>query len=183
MLYPGCSIHITPSFFFPHVIYVDSSPVAQAFFADRQGVLAYVNSRKTYRSPAHLRFLAQDYTRALPLEPGRFDLVVSLFAGDIARNCSRYLKRGGLLLTNNHHGDAAQAAALRDLELISVIRFRRKDYVFVDELPGDRLPRFGPPKTERYLKSSSNGLTYVENDEYFVFQCRPYPRIPGRRSP
>jgi hypothetical protein len=38
VLYPGCSIHITPGFYFPHVVFVDRSPSTLSFFA--QGVLS-----------------------------------------------------------------------------------------------------------------------------------------------
>ena len=33
VLYPGCSIHITPSFYFQHVVYVDISEAAKDFFS------------------------------------------------------------------------------------------------------------------------------------------------------
>ena len=36
VLYPGCSIHITPSFYFQHTVYVDISETAKKFFEDNQ---------------------------------------------------------------------------------------------------------------------------------------------------
>lgn len=34
VIYPGCSIHITPSFYFQHVLYIDRSQAATDFFSD-----------------------------------------------------------------------------------------------------------------------------------------------------
>ena len=39
VLYPGCSIHVNPSFHFPHVVYVDTSDTARRCFAAAADVL------------------------------------------------------------------------------------------------------------------------------------------------
>ncbi len=173
VLYPGSSIHITPSFFFPHVVYVDPSPLAEAFFADREGIMAYIDGNKSYRRSAHVRFLPQDCRTALPLLEGSFDLLISLFAGGISASCGKYVKPGGLLLADNHHGEAQQAASAGPFELISVIRYAKHAYSILerglDGVPSGK----ETSRTKQYLKRASQGLVYVENVEYYVFRKRP----------
>jgi hypothetical protein len=54
VLYPGCSIHITPAFYFPHVVFVDQAPQAVAFFSDRAPILDLVNRRRKYQRKSWL---------------------------------------------------------------------------------------------------------------------------------
>ena len=57
VLYPGSSIHITPSFYFPHVVYVDTHEVAQKFFADHETVVGFITSNKKYQQSGFIRFI------------------------------------------------------------------------------------------------------------------------------
>lgn len=148
VLYPGSSVHITPSFFFPHVVYVDTSATSGAFFADRAAVLAFIATRKHYQRSAYIAYIAQDYTQPLPLREGSFDLLLSLYAANVARSCARYLKPGGLLLSNDHYGDAREALADPQLALIAAIRRRGRAYRFeMEDLEGYLVPR--PPGRRR----------------------------------
>ena len=61
VLYPGCMVHITPSFYFPHVVYVDKHDVAHHFFSDLEAVKVYINRKKTYKRSAYIRFIEQDF--------------------------------------------------------------------------------------------------------------------------
>jgi len=110
VLYPGCSSHITPSLYYPHVIYVDKSQAAAQFFAEEKALLEFVKRSKHYKQSAYLRLIRQDYSNPLPFMEGSFDLLLVLFAGEISKACIRYLKPGGMLLTNNHQGDAIVAS-------------------------------------------------------------------------
>lgn len=125
VLYPGCSVHITPSLYFPHVVYVDRSDAAAQFFADEQSLLEFVDHNKYYKPSTYIRFIQQDYSQPLLLREGTFDLLLSLFAGRIAKSCAQHLKSGGLLLTNNHQGDALDAAHDPTLKLKAVIQFQK----------------------------------------------------------
>jgi len=171
VLYPGCSIHIAPSFVFPHVVYVDRSPEAIQFFADTAAIQAYIDSKKKYKRSAYFRFIAQDYT--LPLEEQSFDLLLALFAGVISSVCKPYLKTGGLLVTNNSQGDAQQAANDPDFQLMAVVRYQKKNYMLVKENPELILAAANRDKTKHYLKQTSCGVQYTEEEDYFVFQKRP----------
>ncbi len=171
VLYPGSFVHITPSFFFPHVVYIDRDPKAQAFFADRHSVLAYINSHKTYRRSAYFRFIAHDYAAAVPQLDEEFDLLISLHAGGIYPACQNYLKRGGILLTNNHHHEAEEATSNDEFKLVAVVQFRKNKYSFVAENL-DRIVanQIRATRARRYLKQSNQGVTYIENEDYYIYQ-------------
>jgi len=171
-LYPGSSVHITPSFYFPHVVYLDRSQTAVDFFADETAVLAYINRKKTYKRSAYIRFIAQDYAEDLPLPEGSFDLLLALFAPNVVQTCQHYLKKGGLLVSNNFQDEALTAAARPEFELIAVIRYQKKVYVLVQEEPEKWLRTTKNAKTKRYLKQASSGFAYVEAEDYFVFKKR-----------
>lgn len=168
VLYPGCSVHVTPSLYFPHVVYVDQSEAAEKFFSDETSILEFVNRHKQYQQSAYIRFIRQDYFQPLPLREAGFDLLLALFAGGIARSCARYLKPGGLLLTNNHQGDAVDAAQPGSLELSAVIQFKKGDYKINNKLPPGEIPV--QKSNARYLKQGSRGTAYVENETYYLFK-------------
>ena len=188
-LYPGSFIHITPSFFFPHVVYVDQSPSAIEFFADALGVLQYINRNKKYKRSPYVRFIAQDYSTALPLREGQFDLLISLYASGISRSCKKYLKIGGILVTNNFQNDAREAAIDSEFQLISIVRNRKKSYTLVEDTPKDILVCQGEARTKRYTKQTSSGIEYTEIEDYFIFRrrgadaaCRRTPYICGNEQ-
>jgi hypothetical protein len=129
VLYPGCSGHITPSFFFPHVVYVDKNPTAIEFFADVDAVSKHVARNK---KSSYFHFIAQDYLKAMPLREVKFDLLLSLYAGGVARTCKKYLRIGGILLTNNHHNEAREAAVDNEFRLVSVVKYRAGKYTCIE---------------------------------------------------
>ena len=65
VLYPGSYVHLTPSFVFPTVVYVDTDKRADKFFANRLGVEALVNKRKQYDGRSEISFHHADYTTDL----------------------------------------------------------------------------------------------------------------------
>lgn len=168
VLYPGCSVHITPSLYFPHVVYVDQSEAAATFFAGEKSLREFLNRNKHYRASAYFRFLQQDYFQSLPLPEGTFDLLLSLFAGGIARACAKYLKPGGRLLTNNHQGDARDAARDPGLKLKAILRFQKGEY-FVREAGPDDLNVPAEKPDNKYLRQTDQGVEYIENETYYVF--------------
>jgi len=132
VLYPGSSVHVTPSFFFQHVVYVDRSEMSRDFFARAQAVIELVNARKRYRQQPFIHFVEQDFTAELPVPESSFDVLLALYAGGISRACARYVKPGGCVLTNDHHGDARDAAELSGFELQAVVQERRGKLLFED---------------------------------------------------
>lgn len=169
VLYPGCSVHITPSLFFSHVVYVDQSESSAQFFSDQGSILHHIDRHKNYKRPPYLRFIRQDYLQPLPLLDGKFDLLLALFAGGVARSCKRYLKRGGLLVTNNHRNDAAEALQDDEWRLVSTICFRRGQYIISEEgMDAINIPVQKSHKNA--LRQSSGGVEYIEHEPYYVFE-------------
>lgn len=169
VLYPGCSIHITPSLFFPHVVYVDQSEWSARFFSDQEFILRYINRHQNYKRSAYVRFIRQDYLQPLPLMDGSFDLLLALFAGGVSRSCTRYLKRGGFLITNNHQNDAADANRDKELRLISTISFRHGKYI-IDEEGMDAIKIPIQKSYKKALRQSSGSVEYIERETYFVLE-------------
>lgn len=170
-LYPGCSIHITPSFYFQHVIYVDISETAKKFFDDNQNILSIINGNKKYKQSAYIQFIHGDYTKELPLRENNYDLLLSIYAGGITKYCNKYIKPGGIIVSNNHQNDAKEALKDSSLKLEALIR-RKGDKYHIENDTGEKILRVlqehGMPL--KNMKKSSNGLNYVDNEYYFVFK-------------
>ena len=169
VLYPGCSIHITPSIYFPHVVYVDQSQAAARFFADEDSLREFLSRNKRYKQSAYFRFIPQDYSTPLPLMDDSFDLLLALFAEGISKSCTRYLRVGGTLLTNNHRGDGLDAARDDRLVFQSTIRFRKGKYRIEKESP-DLGNIHAQKLSSKSLQQVSQGMVYVENETYYVFK-------------
>jgi len=169
VLYPGCFLHVTPSFWFQHVVYVDRHELPARFFASEAAVREFVDARRHYRPPAYVRFVPADYVAApLPVAEASFDLVLALFAPDVARACARYLRPGGLLVSNDHMGDAAQAVRHPELRLVSVVDEHRGTFAIRD----DNLDGYLVPKPAGALKGRQIGgrPTYVRSASAYVFR-------------
>lgn len=168
VLYPGCSVHVTPSLYFPHVVYVDKSEATAQFFAEEERILDFVKRNKHYKQSAYIRFIHQDYSQPLPLRKGSFDLLLALFAEGIAKSCAQYLRPGGLLLTNNHQGDAVDAVSDRKFKLIGRVQFHKGSYRIAEASNGITLP--AQRRNNNFLRQVNESVQYVENELYYVFE-------------
>jgi len=171
VLYPGCSIHITPSFYFQHVIYVDISKMAKEFFDDIQNILHYINGNKKYKQFAYVQFIYGDYTKPLPLREENYDLLIALYAGEITKSCKKYVKPGGIILTNNHQGDAKELLKDSSITIDELIFKRGKKYVIEKDINDDFkdiIKRHS--NTKKDMKNTIKGLEYVDNQCYFVLK-------------
>jgi SAM-dependent methyltransferase len=163
VLYPGSSIHVTPSFYFQHVVYVDRSKLSRDFFAQVDAVLGVVRAHKRYRQQPFVRFVEQDFTTDLPVPEASFDVLLALYAEGISRSCARYVKPGGLLLTNDHHGDARDAADLPGFALQAVVEERRGKIFFEAE------------NLERFFSTGASSRHQAKAD-YYLFRRTPRRR-------
>lgn len=168
VLYPGCAVHITPSLYFPHVVYVDKSEAAAQFFGDEKSILDFVKRNKYYKQSAYIQFIHQDYSRPLPLRERSFDLLLALFADGVAKSCAKYLKPGGFLLTNNHQGDAVDAVHDRKFKLIGTFRFQKGTYQILEALNEITIP--AQRRNNNFLKQMNESVQYIENEVYYVFE-------------
>jgi hypothetical protein len=173
VLYPGSAIHVTPAFYFPHVVFVDQDPGVAAFFAEREAILALINRNRRYRRTPYIQFIAQDFAEPLAVPGSRFDLVLALYTGGVSRTCSRYLRTGGILVTNDHQNDALDACRDGELQLVGVAESRRGTYRLREQGHSERLrcERAGL-RTRRFLRRSSRGMEYVDTERYYVFRRR-----------
>jgi hypothetical protein len=118
VFYPGSFIHITPSFIFDHVTYIDLYDGIGDFF-DSKDVLKYINLHKTYQTATQMIFVHGSYLN----REGTYDLVISSNAGSISIDCKGNIKDNGLLLVNNGHSDADNAFADVDYEYLGYFKF------------------------------------------------------------
>jgi hypothetical protein len=171
VLYPGCSIHITPSFYFQHVVYVDINETAKEFFQDNQNILSIVNSNKKYKKSAYIQFIHSDYTEKLPVRENNYDLLLSIYAGGITESCKKYIKPGGIIVSNNHRNDAQQALKEPSVRLEALIRRKGKKYN-IENGTGEKMLKALQEHSvpTKNMKNSSSGLKYVDNEYYFVFR-------------
>lgn len=171
VLYPGCSIHIMPSFYFQHVVYVDISETAKKFFQDNQNILSIVNSNKKYKQSAYIQFIHSDYTKELPVRENNYDLLLAIYAGDITKSCKKYIKPGGIIVSNNHHNDAQQALRDSSVRLEALIRRKGKKYQ-IENGTGEKMLKTLQEHSMplKNMKNSSSGMEYVDNEYYFVFR-------------
>jgi hypothetical protein len=171
VLYPGSFVHITPSFVFPVVVYVDTDRQAKRFFstAEMQDIVA---QRKSYPQDAQISFHFADYRDGCNEESESFDLLVSQYAGFVGQYCKHYLKKGGLLLANNSHGDAGIAAIDEDYALSAVVFLQNGKH----QISETNLAAYFVPKssaldvTRDYLIGLQKGISYKKSGSAYLFQ-------------
>lgn len=135
VLYPGCYLHITPSLYFPEVVYVDkhigNSNALQKFFSDEEVFNELV--RIPGKCPRHrFAFHQVDYSQPFGEQESSFDMLISLNAGLISKACEKYIKPGGILLVNNEHGDASFASTISQLSLQAVLHYGKSGQLLWD---------------------------------------------------
>jgi hypothetical protein len=139
-------VHVTPSFVFPDVVYVDNDNGAKKFFGSAK-FREFIAQRKNYPQDPKITFHFADYRNGLQEEDKSFDLLISQYAGFVGQYCKRYLKKGGLLLANNSHGDAGVAAIDEDYRLVAVVHVRNGKH------------RISANKLENYFVPTSQGTS------------------------
>ncbi len=168
-LYPGCFVHITPAFVFPNATFVDTDKRSRKFFDD-QRTLAFVEALKRYKERPKLQFLSRDYSQELSIDRN-YDLLVSQYAGFVSEKCKRYLRKGGMLVANNSHGDASLASIDNDFRLIAVIQ-RRGEHFWISRTRLDEyfVPAKNVQVTRMLLYSTKRGVGYKRAASNYVFE-------------
>jgi len=169
-LYPGSFVHITPSFVFPDVVYVDNDKQAKKFFGKPE-VLKYIVERKIYAQEAKVSFHFADYRNGFDERLGSFDLLISQYAGFVGLYCKQYLKIGGLLLANNSHGDAGMAAIDDDYRLKAVFSVRNgKHRISENNLVEYFVPKSQVEISKEHLEKLQKGIGYKKTASVYLFQ-------------
>ncbi len=169
VLYPGCYVHITPSLVFSDVTYIDSFRDTDKFFKDLK-VIEYINKNKEYKKKSKIKFYHQDYYDKIPEEFESFDCIISLYSGFIGQAVKRYLKKGGILVCNDSHGDASMASIDSDYELIAIFDKKSdENYIVSDDNLKDYLISKKKIK-KKELKKLGKGLIYTKSPTGYIFK-------------
>jgi hypothetical protein len=169
-LYAGSFVHITPSFVFPDVVYVDNDKQAKQFFANPE-IFEFIARRKMYPQAAKITFHYADYRNGFDEPFESFDLLVSQYAGFVGQHCKPYLKTGGLLVANNSHGDAGMAAIDDDFRLKAVFTVRNgKHRISETKLDEYFIPKSQIRITRDYLEKLQKGIGYKKTAGVYLFQ-------------
>ncbi len=169
-IYPGSYIHISPSFIFQDVVYIDSDKKAIKFFQSNK-LIELVRERKEYSKDPKISFYGVDYKDRKEEFHVQFDLLISQYAGFISNTCKDYLRIGGYLLVNNSHGDAGLASIDEDYKLISTVHKTRGQY----RLSHTSLEKYFIPKrnikvTKELLFETGKGVGYTKTAPLYIFQ-------------
>ncbi|MDX9953101.1 MAG: hypothetical protein RBT75_03355 [Anaerolineae bacterium] len=169
-LYAGSFVHVTPSFVFPDVVYVDNDKQAKQFFSEPE-ILKFIAERKIYSQEAKVTFHFADYRNGFDEMIDSFDLLISQYAGFVGQYCKRYLRTGGLLLANNSHGDAGMAAIDDAYQLLAVFYAKNEDYrISVNNLDEYFVPKPQVEITKEYLEKLPKGIGYKKTASGYLFQ-------------
>ncbi len=174
VLYPGSYVDVAASFAFEAVTYVDTDARAARFFADVEGVRELVAEQPGAPADPEITFLARDYTRALDLPDGSFDLLVSLYSGPLSEHCTRYLRPGGRFLASTSHGDVALAALDSRYRLDGVVLAGAGGYrVSSTDLDTYLVPARRTPVTREAILRSGRGVRYTRSAAAYLFTRVP----------
>lgn len=170
-IYPGSYIHITPSLIIPEVIYVDTDKKAIKFFENEKEIINFVNNNKVYTESSIVKFQAKDYWSEISIPYGYADLLISQYAGFVSQACKKYLKKGGILLVNDSHGDATMARVDEDYNFIGVLKYSNgKFFVENEELEKYFILSGGRCIDIDVVKSSMKGPKYKTVSGYYIFK-------------
>jgi hypothetical protein len=170
-IYPGSYIDIGPSFYIPLTVYIDSFKKTNKFF-DANDIMDFISKNREYTKTPIIRYHFSDYNLDFGENGEDFDLLISLYAGFVSESCKKYLKKNGILLVNNSHGDAGMAYLDEDYELIATIYKSNGKYRLTDK----NLDKYFIPKnqglniTKEYLKKINRGVGYTKTSSAYVFR-------------
>jgi len=169
-LYPGSHIDISPSLVIPEVTYIDNFKGAIRFFKEDGVIKEYIEKNKSYKEKSLVKFLGEDYKKA-SLE-GKYDLIISQYAGFVGQDTKQFLKEGGYLLCNDSHGDATLAYCDSDYKFVGVVTQKNT----IDSNNLDKYFKLKKNKSvdiERVLKYMK-GPQYTVNNENYIFRLKTY---------
>lgn len=170
VIYPGCFVHISPSFVFPNVTYIDSDRNAKRFFKNDKLDL-FINKRKEYSEDPNISFYGINYINTIDDLRNQFDLLISQYAGFISDTCKEYLKIGGILLVNNSHGDAGLASIDKDYRLIATAHKSKGKYRISEaSLEKYFIPKKDIKVTKELLYETQKGVGYSKTAPLYFFQ-------------
>jgi len=170
VFYPGSYVHIPPSLLFPEVVYIDSFKDLTPFFNGKD-VEEYIMNNKEYQEEPRITFYHQDYYKDIPEDPGSFDIIISQYGGFVGQATKKYLKKGGILVCNNSHGDASMSSIDIDYNLIGVYKRISDDKFSLSDrdLSSYMIPKKEQVVTREGLERTMKGIAYTKSPAGYIF--------------
>lgn len=171
VLYPGSHVHITPSLVFPNVTYIDSFRNTFKFF-ERKETINFLEKNKEYLGDVVMKFYQQDYNQPIKELKKDFDLVISQYAGFVGQAAKPYLKKAGLLVCNNSHGDASMASIDPDFQLVAIYNRITDDRFRISNkgLNAYLQPKKGKHPSKKQLIELGRGISYTKSPSGYIFE-------------
>lgn len=163
VLYPGCSIHVTPSFYFNNVIYIDKSDLSKEFFNNETQVSQLINGTKNYKEISFWKYKDNDFQLDLEFNENYFDLLISIFSGKMISYCEKYIKPGGIILTTSLFSDNESISNNDNFELTGMIWCSNGKYKIDYDLKTRK-------RNKSRLRRKNNGFEYVDNEDYYIYK-------------
>ena len=169
-MYPGSFVHITPSFFISQMVYVDTDKRCNKFFSDRL-TLDYIIRKKTYNKSPEIHFHHADFTNNINERAESFDLLISLYSGFISKYCKKYLKKSGILIVNNSHGDASLAYLDKSFKMIGVAKRKGNHFKISDkDLNTYFKIKTGKPIDMEKIEKTMRGPGFTKTAYAYIFK-------------
>jgi len=169
-IYPGSFVHITPAFYIPEMAFIDSDRRMNKFFQDEL-THQYINKNKVYEGTPDIFWAQADYSTITGLPEKHYDIMFSFYAGFISQACKKFLRPGGVLISNNSHGDASLAIADTDYKPIGVIQKNDGEFSIQTENIEDYVnKKNGTPVDIDKVTQQMRGEKFMKDTYAYIFR-------------
>jgi len=159
VLYLGSSIHISPSFIFQNVTYIDNSDCTNEFFKYKEDIIDYINSRKIYNQTPYISYININYNTETKFINQKYDLVISINSYDSFESSVKFIRNDGILLFLPLPQESKVSRKNEYIKYMGKIIFTGKKYKYIkDEEIVDR----------KNVKNKK--IVFQENNEYEVYK-------------
>ena len=128
ILYLGSSVHVTPSFVFSNVTYVDNSENTRDFFKDETAVRQFVKRKKVYRHEPKIKYVNADYNTGELSK--QHDLILALFAPGSLGAASRAASRNALIVYLPLPSENRASEITKDLKITGSVQMKNGKYQY-----------------------------------------------------
>ncbi|MEM5948603.1 class I SAM-dependent methyltransferase [Spirochaetia bacterium 38H-sp] len=157
--------------------YIDTDKRIAAFFDDKK-VIKYIEANKRYDDNPVITAIMGDFSDKLPLEENTFDILFSFYAGFISQSCKKYLRKGGILICNNSHGDASIAYTDLDYKFIAVIKRNNDRFTISDKnLEEYFIKKDKSPIDIKKVLAKMTGENFTKKAYAYIFTFSPMIRL------
>ena len=163
VLYPGSSLHITPSFYFNYVIYIDNSDLSNKFFKSINAVRDIINRNKRYRTNCYFKFYFHDYMQKIDFINEKFDLIISLYSNNVIKYFKEYLKKDGIFLYSDFNKEINKIKKSNAVKIYKIIKKYSKTYKLEDY-------NNTKVKSNKNIIIKNNSIEYKDTEIYYLLK-------------